>query len=241
MGGGSIPPLRSLPRVFVPGASPEGPIELPQDEVDKLRKVLRLTEGAQVAVLPNDGSVIRCEFRARKANPLSVERPFTDAVRRVTIAQALPKADKLDIIVRQCTEIGVAGFILFPSDRSVVKWDDRKKGEKIRRLEAIARESAEQCYRCVLPSIELASSLFEVLDRQPEAVVFSEVEGVSKPFTPNGDLMTLVIGPEGGWSPRELERIGNRRVTLGPRVLRVDTASVAVATLALLSAPQGER
>lgn len=235
MGGGNVPPLRSLSRIFVPGASTEEPIELPREEVEKLRKVLRLAEGSQIAILPNDGSIIRCEFRARMAHPLTVEWPSTEAARRVTIAQALPKADKLDTIIRQCTEIGVARFILFPAERSVVKWDAQKVAEKMRRLDAVARESAEQCFRCVLPSISFASSLAEVLKQEPEAVVLSEVEGIPRPFTPTGSELTLVVGPEGGWAPRELELIGDRGVTLGPRVLRVDTASAAAAALALLS------
>lgn len=235
MGGGGIPPIRALPRVFVPGASAEGPIELPRDEVEKLRKVLRLAEGSQIAVLPNDGSIIRCEFRARLAHPIGIEWPGTDAKRKVTIAQALPKADKLDIIVRQCTEIGVARFIFFPAERSVVRWDAQKMSEKLRRMEAIARESSEQCFRCVLPKISHAASLKDVLESHPEAVVLSEVEGVPRAFRPEGDDLVLVIGPEGGWSPRELELIGDRGVTLGPRVLRVDTASAAAAAIALLS------
>lgn len=236
MGGGNVPPLRSLSRVFVPGALADDAIELPKDEVEKLRKVLRLAEGSHIAVLPNDGSIIRCEFRARMAHPLAVEWPGTESSRRVTIAQALPKADKLDTIIRQCTEIGVARFILFPAERSVVKWDAQKVSEKMRRLEAVARESAEQCYRCVLPTIAFVGSLSEVLKQEPEAVVLSEVEGIPRPFRPSGDSLTLVIGPEGGWAPRELESIGECGVTLGPRVLRVDTASAAAATLALLSA-----
>lgn len=236
MGGGNLPPLRSLPRVFVPGAAPDGPIELPPDEVDKLRKVLRLPEGSQIAVLPNDGTIVRCEFRARQACPLAVERPDTEARRQLTIAQALPKADKLDIIVRQCTEIGVARFLLFAAERSVVQWDANKLRDKQRRLEAIAREAAEQCYRTVLPTIAFAASLAAVLKQEPEAVVLSEAEGVARRFKPSGDRLTLVIGPEGGWAPRELALIGERGVTLGPRVLRVDTASAAAAALALLSA-----
>ena len=71
MGRSDLPPLRSLPRVFVPEADPDGPIDLPQEEVDKLRKVLRLSPGAQIAVLPNDGTLIRCEFQNKVANPLA--------------------------------------------------------------------------------------------------------------------------------------------------------------------------
>jgi 16S rRNA (uracil1498-N3)-methyltransferase len=223
-----------LPRVFIPEASTEEPIELPREEVEKLRKVLRLSEGSPIAVLPNNGSLIRCEFRARQAHPQSVEWPGTEAKRRVTIIQALPKADKLDTIVRQCTEIGVAAFIFFPAERSIVRWDEKKTTDRIRRLEAIVREAAEQSFRCMLPTIGVRKSLADVLKEFPDSTVLSEVQGLERSLNPVGDDLKYVIGPEGGWAPRELTLIGERGVTLGPRVLRVDTASVAVASLALL-------
>lgn len=236
MGRGDAAPLRSLPRVFVDGADFEaGPIDLPKEEVEKLRKVLRLAEGDQIAVLPNDGTLFRCEFRARHAIPLSVERPDTEPSLKLTVAQALPKADKLDTIVRQGTEIGVSRFVLFPAERSVVRWDAAKTADRVRRLQAIARESAEQCFRCLLPSIDTLADLGAVLKAYPSAVVLSEVENVPKPLSRAGDEMTIVVGPEGGWAPRELALIGDRGVTLGPRVLRVDTATAAAAALLLLA------
>lgn len=227
--------LRGLPRVFVPDADPEGgPIDLPSSEVDKLRKVLRLSAGAEIAVLPNDGTLIRCEFGNRVAIPKEVVHPATESPFRLTIAQALPKGDKLDEIVRACTEIGVAHFILFPSERTVVKWDEKKTESRVARLETIAREAAEVSFRTVLPTFELAKNLEDVLKREPDAIVLSEVEGISPRLTAKGDRATIVVGPEGGWGRRELALIGDRGVTLGPRVLRVDHAGIAAASILLL-------
>ncbi len=223
--------LRSLPRVFVPGASSEGPIELPSEEVDKLRKVLRLSAGAEIAVLPDDGSLIRCRFGGRDAVPLEVCWPQTESSLRLTVAQALPKGDKLDEIVRACTEIGVARFVLFPSDRTVVKWDDRKTADRLRRLAVIAREACEVSFRTRLPKFETAANLDAVLENLPESVVLSESEQALEPLRRPS---ALVVGPEGGWSPREFELIGSRRATLGPRVLRVDHAASAAAAILLL-------
>ncbi len=227
-------PLRSLPRVFVVGASPDGPIQLPREEVDKLRKVLRLGAGAHIAVLPNDGTLIRCELEVHTAHPLEVMRPETEPRLHLTLAQALPKGDKLDEIVRSCTEIGVSRFLLFPSERAIVRWDDMKIRDRIARLHIIAREAAEVSYRTRLPVIEVATDLKEVLDKEPDAMVLSEVEGISAPLAPRGDRMTIGVGPEGGWAARELEIIGDRGVTLGPRVLRVDHAGAAAAAILLL-------
>lgn len=234
MGRRDVPPLRSLPRVFVPGASPEGPIALPPEEVDKLRKVLRLRPGDPIAVLPNDGTLIRCEFVEREAHPVSVERVETESSRRVTLVQALPKGDRMDDIVRSCTELGVARFVLFHAERSVVRWEGKKLDDRLRRLRTIAREACEQCYRTRLPDIETEGDLGAALARFPSAIVFSESEVAAEKTEAPGAEVALVVGPEGGWAPRELALIGDRGRTLGPRVLRVDTAAIAVCAWALL-------
>lgn len=230
----SEPSLRSLPRVFVPGAQPNEPIDLPKDEQEKLHKVLRLPQGAHIAVLPGDGSLIRCEYRARQALPIHVEHPQTERPLRVTIAQAFPKGDRVETVIRMGTELGVAAFALFPADRSVVKWDESKALDRLRRYGAIAREAAEQSYRTRLPAVEIVAGLAEVLNRWPAAIVLSESENVSATLPTPSDEATIVVGPEGGWSPREIALIGDRAVTLGPLVLRTDTAGIAVAARLLL-------
>lgn len=246
------PSLRSLPRTFLPGATPDAPFELPQHELDKLRKVLRLQSGDPFAVLPDDGTLIVCRLEGREAIPERVERPDTEPKIHLTLAQALPKGDRLETVVRMGTEIGVSRFLVFPADRSVVRWEPSKLSAKLKRLEAIIRESAEQCYRARLPKIEALPSLKTLLEKKPNAIVLSEVEDETKTLqsaipnpqseVPSGpstvnrppSTVTLVIGPEGGWSPKELELIGGRGVTLGPLVLRTDTAGPAAAAVVLL-------
>ena len=229
-------PLRALPRTFVPGASfAEGEIELPSDELDKLRKVLRLSTGAEVAILPDDGTLVRCRLEGRRAVALETVRPETEALCEVVLAQALPKGDKLEEIVRAGTELGVSRFIVFPSERTVVRWEPPKVQDRLRRLGTIAREAAEVSFRTRLPRIEWADSLSAVLSAEPNAVVLSEAEGVTARLG-RQDRTVLVVGPEGGWSGREFERIGDRGVTLGPRVLRVDHAGPSAAALLLLDA-----
>jgi 16S rRNA (uracil1498-N3)-methyltransferase len=227
--------LRSLPRLFVPGASADEPFELPPDELDKLRKVLRLSSGAEVAVLPNDGSLLRCRLEGREAVPIERLWPDTEPKFHLTLAQALPKGDKLETIVRSCTEIGVSRFVLFAAERTVVQWDEKKLRDKLRRYETIAREESEVSYRTRVPTFEYLPNLKSVLEREPHALVLSEVEGVGARLARAGDRATMVVGPEGGWAPRELALIGDRGVTLGPRVLRVEHAGAAAAALLLLA------
>jgi 16S rRNA (uracil1498-N3)-methyltransferase len=146
----------------------------------------------------------------------------------------LPKGDKVDEIVRAGTELGVARFILFPSERTVVQWDAKKVDHRLTRLATIAREAAEVSFRTRLPEIVYLPSMKAVLDANPDTVALSESEKESKPLRKSGDSMTILVGPEGGWSKKELELIGDRGVTLGPRVLRVDHAGPAAAAILLL-------
>ena len=231
----SVIPLRALPRIFIPGALPDSEIELPREEVDKLRKVLRLPNGAEIAILPDDGSIIRCIFEQKVAVPTEQMWPNSEPSVQVCIAQALPKGDKLDEIVRACTELGVSRFILFPSERSVVKWDADKLESRTTRLRVIAREAAEVSFRTRIPIVEMADSLAQVLADEPAAEVLSEAQTATKVLKRESRDRTLVVGPEGGWSEREFAKIGDRGITLGPRVLRVDHAGPAAAAILLLA------
>lgn len=229
------PSVRSLPRCFVPGADPEQPISLPQEEALKFHRVLRLEPGAHVLVMPNDGTAIRCEYRGRVVHPLEAVRPETEPPAKITIAQALPKGDKLDEIIRACTEIGASRFWLFPSDRSVVRWDEDKRQARIRRLDAIAREAAEVAFRTRLPEISFMTDLSSVLACDGHMVVLNESERVSEPLAScKGSDTVLLVGPEGGWSPQESALFECQQVTLGPRVLRVDHAAAAALAVLLI-------
>lgn len=236
---GPIPPLRSLPRFFVAGLDAEAErFELPPEEWDKVHKVLRLSTGAELAVLPNNGEVWRCRLEGRSAVVQERCALATESSRFVTIAQALPRPEKMEEIVRMGSEIGVQRFLVFPSERTLVKWDDRKREDRLRRLRVIAREACEVAFRARLPEIEFRIGLQQILQEEPDAWVLSEFEDVTLSLTQRLEAdppsATLVVGPEGGWTRREVALIADRATTLGPRVLRVDTAAVAASAIALL-------
>lgn len=238
MSDSSAPPLRSLPRVFIEGAPSDGPFELPKDELDKFRKVLRLSSGDAIAVLPGNGSLIRCRLEGRSAVPEGVEWPNTESKREVWIAQALPKADRLETVVRMGTELGVSRFLIFPSRRSVAVWEPTKRNDKLRRLRSIVREAAEQSYRCLLPTVEWVDSLKTILEQPTTTLVLSEMETEQKSLcsalrSVSGGPICLVTGPEGGWNAQELAKIGDRGFSMGPLVYRTDTASLVAAAIAI--------
>lgn len=228
-------PLRALPRCFLPGASAAEPIELPSDELEKFRKVLRLGTGDEVAILPNDGTVIRARLEGRLAIPILVESVDTEPPHRIVLAQALPKSPKLEEVIRLGTPLGIAEFVLFIGERSVVEWEMKKRDDKLRRLRTIAREAAELSFRTREPGIRFVADLATVLREYPDALVLSEVDDEAKVVPVRAGDQTLVVGPEGGWSPAELKQIGARGYTLGPRVLRTEHAGACAASLFLLS------
>lgn len=226
--------IRALPRVFIVGADCSTPFEIPRPEFEKLHNVLRLRSGAEIGVMPNDGSFWKCVLDGRIAVPKEQFEPQTEPSKNITLIQALPKGDKIDDIIRSCTEIGVAKFILFPSDRTVVKWEEKKLADKIRRVEALAREAAETSFRMKIPSIQYVQSLDAALKDQANLIALSEYESVSRNLDHSATEISILVGPEGGWSPRESERIQSFAVTLGPRVLRTEHAGFAAASRLLI-------
>jgi 16S rRNA (uracil1498-N3)-methyltransferase len=235
MGDGSAGPLRGLPRAFVPGIPDPAPevIELPKEERRKFHDVLRLGKGDEVVLMPGDGRAIRCVLDGVAAEPISTIWPNTESPRRVTLALGLPKPDSMEAAVRMAAEMGVCRVILFPCERSVVRWNEAKWESRIVRMAAIAREACEVAFRPLLPAIERRKSLADVL-KEPGCQVLSEYESVGEPLRAQMESC-LVIGPEGGWSQREAAQIGAFARTLGPRVMRVDTAAAAATAIALLA------
>ncbi|KIL34599.1 16S rRNA methyltransferase [Cohnella kolymensis] len=175
---------------------------------------------------------------------------------KVTVAQSLPKGDKLETVIQKGTEAGAVVFQPFLSHRTVVQYDERKEAKRLERWRKIAKEAAEQSHRSVIPDVRPVGSWKSLLKQMPEfdLVLFCyEEEGRSG----NGlkDLLTrfrsgcnneaprvlVVIGPEGGFTPEEAEAAaasGARLIGLGKRILRTETA--ALYALACLAYESGE-
>lgn len=233
-----LPPLRSLPRTFLPGFVSDGePIQLPEAELRKIRNVLRLSTGAYVVILPGDGTLVVGQLDGKLVHPLFTEPAPPKPSVAVHLFQALPRSEKLEEIVRMTTELGVGKITIFPADRTIVRWDEKKRADRTVRLNAIAREASEVSYRGDLPVIGWEADLAAALESNPEAVVLSETENLAHSLRARIEglsRVSLVVGPEGGWSPREVELIGDRVTTMGDYVFRVDTAAVSAVAFTLL-------
>ena len=235
----------SRPRIHIP-ADRWGPRLVLQDsERRHLVSVLRLRPGDRVEVFDGQGHVCQAELlHEDQAWELSLgpreSRP--DNLPAVHLGIALLKGKKIDSVVRMATEVGVASIRLFSCARSVPKTDPRRMKERIRRFETIASESARQSCRSSVPVVHPLRTLEEILsgDLPPFCAVLHE----SADGRPLSDLLIdaeperlLLVGPEGGFAPEEIQRAGQagfRIAQLGLPVLRAETAAVVAAALACL-------
>ncbi|MGI6725036.1 MAG: RsmE family RNA methyltransferase [Christensenellales bacterium] len=209
----------------------------PEDSHHALR-VLRLRPGDTVRVSAQGlhfNARLEVDHQQVRARILD-ELASNEARTRITLYQGWPKGDKLDQIVRQSTELGVAAFVPVLFARCVARPD--QAGKRLERLNKIAREAAMQSERTIIPPVLAPISAAELptrLQKHALALVLYENERhqtLASVLNGQADL-ALVIGPEGGLTAEEVAAMGAQPVTLGPRVLRTETAGIAAIAMAL--------
>lgn len=179
----------------------------------------------------------------------------------VTVAQSLPKADKMESVIQKCTEIGASSFLPFLSERTVVQYDERKEVKRIQRWSKIAKEAAEQSHRSRVPQVDSPVSWKQLLKQfaDYDLICFCyekenghQLRDVVQPFaesllitkdttTSKAIRVMIVVGPEGGFSEQEVEAAeasGAIVTGLGRRILRTETA--AMTALACIMYETGE-
>lgn len=182
--------------------------------------VLRLGDGATVSVTDGRGAWRLCQVAGEALEPTSEVTVEDQPTSPVTIGFAIPKLDRPEWIVQKLTELAVDRVVLLHADRSVVWWDDRRAAKHVARLQRVATEAVQQCRRVFVPEVvgPLPSTSF-----LPDAVA-----GEPGDSPDDGTGRTVAIGPEGGWTERELAAAAGR-VSFGPTVLRVETAALVAA------------
>lgn len=215
------------------------------DEYRHLAKVLRLSAGDAVIVLDGQGleyaGVI--ENLDREGAVVILGQPVLnprESPLEAWLIQGLPKGEKMEWVIQKATELGVRGLIPLETGRSVVKLAGKKKQERQERWQKVALEAAKQCRRALAPQVMLPCSLEELPERLPEArVLLLPYEKGGRPLK---EVLTnqskiaetpvfFMIGPEGGFEEKEVsfaQTLGAITVTLGPRILRTETAGVAL-------------
>lgn len=199
---------------------------------------LRMQVGDALTVCNGKGEDLNC--RIEQLSPDCVTLCVTERVKTaseptvaVTLYQGLPKGDKLEWIIQKAVELGVTRIVPVVTSRSIAKASERDH-KKTARWQKIADEAAGQSGRGILPTVEAPVSFKEAAARMAneQTVVFYECGGA--PLTALSsewsDALSVFVGPEGGIAPAEIEKLtegGAKLATLGPRILRCETAPVA--------------
>ncbi len=220
------------------------------DETRHLRDVLRLTSGDEIYLFDGAGREFQGEVQtiARDLTKVALLKEVAPACPEspleLTLAVALLKGEKFDLVVQKATELGVTRvlpIITARADIKIKREDDAAR--KVSRWQRIALEATKQCGRACLMQIETPATVAELIDHQKATIgirsMFAERDGVSLAdvlLTAGKTLtnMTALVGPEGGWTNDEMNHArGNdwKIVTLGGRILRAETAAIVAATL----------
>ena len=233
-----------MPRILIDGESSKflsdgETIRIEASAVRYLRAVLRLRIGDELTLF--DGRGTEYEGRIREASTKSVlveilssKRPDREPGRQVFLAQALPKGSKMDFIVQKAVELGCSRILPFTSSRTVPAPDSHSGERRIGRWRKIALEATRQCGRIEVPPIDPIvpfESVLEVLGSCGGYLLWEGADRRLRELTPAaGGPIAIAVGPEGGFTEEETYKAreaGLVPVSLGPRILRTDTAGLA--------------
>ena len=242
-----------MKRLFIPGQLADT-VTLTGSDAHHLGYTLRARSGEHVVVVDSERQVAAMEIVAFTADTVTlrlVERLAADTEPpiRLTLAVCLLKSDKMDFVVQKAVELGAAKVQPIESENCVARYDEKKAATRRERWQRIADEAAKQCGRTahltVVPIMPLVAWIAKRTDEDGAAFFCYEAEeektlGAWLAET-KGDAFTALIGPEGGFTSDEAEQMkkaGLAAVTLGPRILRAETA--AVAALAIVQHVKGD-
>ncbi len=234
-------------RLFYKGILAEKIIITGQD-AHHLMHVMRAKAGQQVTVVDDEGSVALMEMTAFTSESVELalkERleGTTESPLELTLVQCLLKSDKIDWIVQKTVELGANKIQPIASRNCVAKYDGKKAKQRQERWQKIADEAAKQCGRTKLLQVEPIMGIKEFLAKsdfgEDSPLYFcyeNEEQKTLKEALVNSQAgkATVIIGPEGGFTLEEaqaIEEAGGQSVTLGPRILRAETAAIAAMTV----------
>jgi 16S rRNA (uracil1498-N3)-methyltransferase len=235
----------SLPRFYVPSAAPGARVALPEHTAHHAREVLRLRAGAAARVFDGEGSefeavleeVSRRTVAARLGHAVT---PRPESPLQLILAVSPLKGDRMELVVQKATELGVSEIWPVVTARTDAAARPALRGSRDERWHRVAAGAAEQCGRAVVPQVLATATLDGLLARPFEGhrLVLLETPG----HPPLGSLehrredrLLLLVGPAGGFERAEAEALlasGFTAASLGPRVLRAETAALAAVVVA---------
>lgn len=225
-------------------------ITLYEDDVNHIANVLRKQIGEEINICNMDTSEnFLCQIKEISKENIECEiiktlKSETESSIDITIFQGLPKAEKMELIIQKCTELGVNTFVPVQMERCIVKLDTKSEIKKLDRWKKIAETAAKQSGRDIIPKVENIINLQKLLySIQKYDIVLLAYEN-EKENTLKNALNTVkgkenlkigvIIGPEGGIEEKEVEQLvkaGAQRITLGKRILRTETVGIVISSI----------
>lgn len=215
-------------------------LALREETCRHLTRVLRLGSGAQFELFDGQGKRLHCRLEAdrRHAKILTCRKAEKPRV-QMELIQALPKGEKLELILQKGTELGVSKFVLSASERAVTRIRPDKEKTRLDRWQKIIQQACQQCGQMFPPALELHPQLEEALASaagQLKLMLWEEASTPLDQVLPGvpPSAICLLVGPEGGFSAAEAQTAqsaGFLPVRLGPRILRTETAGLAILSI----------
>ncbi|ABW67536.1 16S rRNA (uracil(1498)-N(3))-methyltransferase [Desulfosudis oleivorans] len=235
-------------RFFIDAAAAAGAIcPITGPDANHIKNVLRMKPGDAIWLFNGAGMEFKGVIHSVDSEAVTVEITgafscATESPIRLTLAQAFLKDKKMDALVRQATELGVTRWIPVFTQRTIPRPDARRVSSRMERWQAIAAESLKQCGRGRLPEIEPPILFEDLLSRSDDwslKIIFADAKAPGLNDTLPSQEATVrrvlvMIGPEGGFTPEEIDRAikkGFIAASLGPRILKADTATVGACAI----------
>lgn len=228
-----------------------GFVNVPESEARHMMKVLRIKPGEKLTVFDGESNEYAAELAGYSKTGASVRiiekiHRRAEPGAKIILFQSVPKSDKMDYVIRRCTELGVVRFVPVITKRSIVRFGNREeKVKKAERWRRIAIEASKQCGGNRIPQVDVPTEFEEAVklgreldiclipyEKEPDRRIRSELSQT----VPRPKSVGVFIGPEGGFTEEEIGcavSMGIRPVTLGSRILRTETAGIVVASILL--------
>lgn len=248
-----------MPRFYVEGCQDaQTGITIMGEDVNHIKNVLRLTIGDTITVCDGAGKEYECEIAEISkeqvyANIVDINQNAAELPCSITLFQGMPKSDKMEFIIQKAVELGAAGIVPVMMKRTVVKLEDKKKDKKRERYQMIAESAAKQSGRGIIPEVTGFMSFREALQYAGKfdllIVPYESADGIAyareiiaqASNLPDGANIGIFIGPEGGFAKEEIDvakEAGAKIITLGNRILRTETAGLAVLSILMFQMEQ---
>lgn len=222
------------------------------NDVNHIKNVLRQKSGDKITICDISKEqdylceIDKIEEKSIDCNIIKKLENNTESNVKVTIFQGLPKADKMELVIQKSVELGVYDITPLQMKRCVVKLNEKDKAKKIQRCQKISEVAAKQCGRNIIPKINNIVNVKEVCnlcneydivliayENEKENTLKKELKNLKK-LDKEEIKVAIIIGPEGGIAPEEIEMFeenGAKIITLGNRILRTETVALSVLSI----------